>query len=68
MKESPEELERKAAKYRRLARDVGDKLTADRILTLAEELEQQAHKPKLEKSKAASPRKRNGPSGGAEAA
>jgi hypothetical protein len=49
MKESPEELERKAAEYRRLARDVGDKLTADRILTLAEELEQQAHKPKLEK-------------------
>jgi DNA-binding ferritin-like protein len=49
MKESPEELERKATKYRRLARDVGDKPTADRILTLAEELEQQAHKLKLEK-------------------
>jgi hypothetical protein len=46
MKESPEELERKAAKYRRLARDVGDKPTAERILTLAQELEQQAHKPK----------------------
>ncbi|HEV3500051.1 MAG TPA: hypothetical protein VGZ92_06985 [Bradyrhizobium sp.] len=44
MKESQEELERKAAKYRRLAREVGDRATADRILTLAEELEQQAHK------------------------
>jgi hypothetical protein len=48
MKESPEELEQKAARYRQLARHIGDKPTVDRILTLAQELEQQAHKPKPE--------------------
>jgi len=42
MKESPEELEQKAARYRQLARHIGDKPTVDRILTLAQELEQQA--------------------------
>jgi hypothetical protein len=42
MNESPQELERKAAKYRQMAQQVADKQTADRILALAKELEQQA--------------------------
>jgi hypothetical protein len=42
MDQSPEELDRRAAKYRLLARQVADKETADRILALARDLKQQA--------------------------
>ena len=42
MDQSPEELERKAAKYRQMARQITDKQTADRIFALAKELEEQA--------------------------
>ena len=42
MDQSREELERKAAKARRLARQVGDQRTAESILALAQELEEQA--------------------------
>jgi hypothetical protein len=48
MKESPEEIKKKAAKYRQLARQVFDEQAANRILALAEELERQARKPREE--------------------
>jgi hypothetical protein len=42
MDQSPQELQQRAAKYRQMAQQVGDKQIADRILALAKELEQQA--------------------------
>jgi hypothetical protein len=42
MDQNREELERKAAKARQLARQVGDKQASDAILALARELEHQA--------------------------